>query len=170
MEITDTGVSVDSLIDAVKAAVKEAGISAGDAGRALRVVSIQLNLNAVATTTAGAKLEFKIPFIGMNVKLGGASTTKNTHTIDVTLVPPDLAPGHEIRDGGVDAVLVEAIETILALVDRAAGGDDPFVLKESTVELSFAITETGSISLGVDRDAADEVTHKLKITLGAVAR
>jgi hypothetical protein len=168
MEVTDTGVSVDSLIDAVKAAVKEAGISAADTDRALRVVSIQLNLTVVATTTAGAKLEFKIPFVGMNVKLGGAATTKNTHTIDITLVPPDLAPGHELRDGGVDEVLVEAVETVLALVDRAAGGEDPFLLKESTVELSFAITETGSISLGIDREAGDEVTHKLKITLAGV--
>jgi hypothetical protein len=64
MEVTDTGVSVDSLIDAVKAAVKEAGISAADTDRALRVVSIQLNLTVVATTTAGAKLEFKIPSSG----------------------------------------------------------------------------------------------------------
>jgi hypothetical protein len=104
----------------------------------------------------------------MNVKLGGAATTKNTHTIDITLVPPDLAPGHEIQNGSVDEVLVEAVETVLALVDRAAGGEDPFLLKESTVELSFAVTETGSISLGIDREAGDEVTHKLKITLAGV--
>lgn len=167
MRVTETGVPVGGLIDAVKAAVKEAGISATDSERALRVTSIQLVLHAVATMTAGAKLEFKIPFIGMEIKLGKAITRKDTHTIDITLVPPDLASEHEIRGGDVDDVLVEAIETVTAVMAYAAGGDDPFLLKESTVELVFAITDTGSISLGVDGETSDEITHTLKITLAA---
>lgn len=170
MEVTDTGVPVDSLIDAVKAAIVEAGISAADTGRALRVVSVQLVLTMLATTTAGAKFEFKIPFIGMPLTLGRAVTRSDTHTIDLTLVPPDLAPGHEIRDGDVDVVLVEAIETVTAAVERAAGGQDPFLLKESTVELTFAVTSAGRISLGLDAEAKDEITHKLKIALAPVAR
>jgi hypothetical protein len=168
MEVTDTGVPVDSLIDAVKAAVTEAGISAANAGRTLRVTAIQLVLKAVATTTTGAKLQFRIPFIGMNLSLGSAVTQRDTHTIDITLVPPDLAPAAEIRDGGVDQAFVDAIETVTAVVARSAGGNDPFLLKESSVELVFAVTESGSISLGLDAAAKDEITHKLKLTLGAV--
>lgn len=168
MEVTDTGVPVDDLIDAVKAAVTEAGISAANAGRTLRVTAIQLILNAVATTTTGAKLQFKLPFIGMNLSLGNSLTRRDTHTIDITLVPPDLAPAAEIRDGAVDQVLVDAIETITAVVARSAGGNDPFLLKESSVELVFAVTESGSISLGLNAEAKDEITHKLKLTLGAV--
>jgi hypothetical protein len=167
MEVTDSGVPVGSLIDAVKAAVKEAGISTSDPARAVRVTSIQLVLATVATTTAGAKLEFKVPFIGMDVKFGTAVTRQRTHTLDITLVPPDLAPAHEVRGGAVDEVLLEAIETVTAAVERAAGGDDPFLLKESMVELAFAVTDTGSISLGFDGEAKDEITHKLKITLAA---
>lgn len=168
MEITDTGIPVSSLIDTIKAAVKEAGISTANADRTLRVSSIQLVLNAVATTTGGAKLEFKIPFIGMNVKLGTSVARHDTHTIDITLVPPDLAPAHEIRDGTVDEMLVDAIETVTTTVALAADGEDPFLLKESSVELTFAVTETGSISLGLDTETKDEITHKLKMTLTPV--
>jgi hypothetical protein len=50
MKVTDSGIPVESLVDAVKAAVKEAGISTVDTDRALRVTSIQLTLNTVATT------------------------------------------------------------------------------------------------------------------------
>lgn len=168
MEVTDTGVPVDALIDAVKAAVTEAGISSANAGRTLRVTAIQLVLNVVASTTVGAKLEFKLPFIGMNLSFGNSVTQRDTHTIDITLVPPDLAPAAEIRDGGVDQVLVDAIETVTSVVARSAGGNDPFVLKESSVELVFAITESGSISLGFNAEAKNVITHKLKLTLGAV--
>lgn len=167
MKVTDAGVPVDSLIDAVKAAVKEAGISTADTDRAVRVVSVQLVLNAVATTRGGAKLEFTIPFIGMSIKLGTAITVEDTHTIDITLVPPDLAPAHEIRAADVDDVLVDAIETVTAVMARAASGEDPFLLQESTVELTFAVTQDGSISLGVEGEAKDAITHKLRITLAA---
>ncbi|HET6499790.1 MAG TPA: trypco2 family protein [Amycolatopsis sp.] len=167
MEVTDSGVPVGSLIDAVKAAVKEAGVSAADPARTVRVTAIRLVLATVATTTAGAKLEFRVPVIGMDVKFGSAVTRQRTHTLDITLVPPDLAPAHEVRGGAVDEVLLDAIETVTAAVERAAGGDDPFLLKESTVELAFAVTETGSISLGLDGETQDAITHQLKITLAA---
>ncbi|NKQ51440.1 hypothetical protein HFP15_00925 [Amycolatopsis sp. K13G38] len=168
MEVTDTGVPVEDLIDAVKAAVAQAGVSAADTGRTLRVSAVQLVLNMVATSTSGAKLEFKIPFIGMSLKFGTAVTRNDTHAIDITLVPPDLAPGHEIREGEVDEVLADAIGTVLAAVGHAAGGEDPYLLKESTVELTFAITGGGSISLGIEGGTRDEITHKLKITLAPV--
>lgn len=169
MEITDTGVPLESLVDAVKSAVREAGISSADAGRPLRITAVQLTLNAIATTSGGVKVEFKIPFVGMTVKFGRTLTAKDTHTLDLTLVPPDLAPGHEVRGGDVDHLLADAIEAIAAVVAHAAGGEDPFVLKESTVELSFAITEDGTISLGLDGHAADEITHRLKVTLAVPA-
>jgi len=52
---------------------------------------------------------------------------------------------------------------------RAGGGDDPFLLKESTVELTFAVTDDGTISLGIDGDTRDEITHKLKLTFAVPA-
>lgn len=50
------------------------------------------------------------------------------------------------REGGdiaVDQVLVDAIETIAAVIGQAADGDDPFLLKDSSVELTFTVTDTG---------------------------
>jgi len=51
------------------------------------------------------------------------------------------------------------------VVTKAAEGDDPWVLSASTIDISFAITEAGSISLGVDGDLANEVTQTLRLGL-----
>jgi len=164
MRVTPDGVAVEDLVAAVKKAVKLAGLSTTDTGRDLRVTAIQLSLATVASVTGGGKLEFTLPFLGMKVRFGRSITGKDTHNLDITLVPPDLV--HEVRDGDVEEVLVDAIETIRAVVARAVEGEDPFVLKESTVELSFVITEERSVSLGYFGEETDEVTHKLKLTLG----
>lgn len=165
MQVTETGLPVTSLIDAVKAAVTAARISSTDNDRRMRVAEVQLTLNAMATTGGGAKIEFKIPFTGMSLGLGTSVTSIDTHTINITLVPPDLTPTHEVRGADVDQVLVDAIETIGAVAEHAVGDHNPFLLKESTVELTFAITEDGAVSLGLTGNTQDEVTHKLKITM-----
>lgn len=53
------------------------------------------------------------------------------------------------------------------MLAHAAGGVDPFLLKESTVERCFAVTRTGSISLGFEGESGDHITHTLKIILAA---
>jgi hypothetical protein len=68
--------------------------------------------------------------------------------------PPGEKDRAETRDGALDDVLVEAIETIRAAVASAAGGDDPFVLNDSTITISFAVTAEGTISIGVDEASA----------------
>ncbi|MFC3455018.1 trypco2 family protein [Amycolatopsis speibonae] len=165
MHITPDGVPVAELVSAVKAAITQAGLSRVNVNRDLQVTAVQLTLNTVASTTAGGKFEFKVPVLGMAIKLGRALTAKDTHTIDLTLVPPDLAQAHEIRGDQVEDVLVEAIETIREVMSLAISGDEPYVLKDSSVELVFAITEEGTISLGLDNERKDEITHKLKLTL-----
>jgi Trypsin-co-occurring domain 2 len=161
MEVTDTGVAIDDVVDAVKNVIKAADISAINTDRDLRVTSLQFVLNAVATTTVGGGMDFRLPFLGMKFSLGSTVTRHDTHTIDITLVPPDLK--HEIREGTVETVLFDAIETIRALMVTAIGGDDPFVLKAGIVELRFAVTKNGSITLGFNGEFKDEITHMLKI-------
>jgi hypothetical protein len=163
MEVSDTGVAVDEVVGAVKNAIKLAGISATDTGRDLRVAAIQLILNTVATVTVGGGLDFRVPFIGMKLSVGGTVTSRDTHTIDITLIPPDLQ--HEVRDGAVEIVLLDAIETIRDVVTRAVSGDDPFLLKAGTVELCFAITRDGSVTLGFNGEFSGEVTHTLRISV-----
>ena len=64
-----------------------------------------------------------------------------------------------------EELLVQAISTIRRVMTTAAEGDDPWVLSTGKVDIAFAITKTGSISLGVDGELADELTHTLRIGL-----
>jgi len=77
------------------------------------VASVQLILEVVASKTAGGGLDFRVPFIGMKLRLGATVTKKDTHTIDIT----------------------------------------------------FAITQTGTISLGADGELAGGLTHTLRLGL-----
>lgn len=168
MHVTESGVPVQELIDTVKRAIKAASLSNTDADRDLRVVSMELTLHAVATHSLGGGLDFRIPFIGMAVKLGGKVTREDTHTIKMKLAPPDLTSRPELRDQDIDSILVDAVTTIRTAVASAAAGDDPFTLAESSVDIGFAITAEGTISLGVDGGLSDEVKHSLKLELVAV--
>ncbi|MFF2628664.1 trypco2 family protein [Kitasatospora griseola] len=161
----NTGLPVDELVTVIKRAIKYANISDTDADRDLRVTSVYLHLNTVVTVSSGGGVDFRVPFIGMQMKIGGKVTHKDTHSIELTLIPEDLAE-HEIRDSQVEAVLVDAIETLRRLVTQAGAGEDPFVLKDSIVELGFAVEEDGTIALGFEGELKNEVTHTLRLGLG----
>jgi hypothetical protein len=166
MRVTEDGVAISDLIETIKQAIKTANVSSTDLERDLRVGSVHLTLNAVATRSLGGSLDFRIPFIGMPVKLGSKLTKNNTHRIDVSLVPPDLKRQPELREGDdLGSVFVDAINTIRAAVASAATGDDPFTLTESSVNISFAVTAEGTISLGVDGALTNELTHTLTVGL-----
>lgn len=165
MYVTEDGVPIQELIETVKHAIKTANVSSADLDRDLRVGSVRLILNAVATRSLGGGVDFRIPFIGMQVKLGSKLTKQDTHKIDISLVPPDLKGRPELRDADLGSVFVEAINTIRAAVASAATGDDPFTLTESSVNISFAVTAEGTISVGVDGALTNELTHTLKLSL-----
>jgi hypothetical protein len=163
VKVTDDGVPVEELIRVVKDSVQAAGASRASQTRDLQVTSVRLILEVVASTTAGGRLDFRVPVIGMKLRLGATVTRKDTHTIDVTLVPKQERP---VRGGDIEEVLVSAIETIRRVVTSAAAGRDPWVLSESTIDISFAITGTGTISLGAEGELASEVTQTLRLGLG----
>lgn len=163
------GIPVDDLVTTIKSAIKHANISDANTDRDLRVTSVHLVLHTVATAATGGGVDFRIPFIGMQMKIGRKVSRKDTHTMELTLMPEDLVHEHEIRDGEVEQVLVDAIETTRRIVARAGAGDDPFVLKESSVEISFAVEETGTVALGFEGELKNEVTHSLRLSLGVSA-
>jgi Trypsin-co-occurring domain 2 len=165
MEVTDEGVPVDTLIRVVKDSIRRAGVSRTSQSRDLQVASVQLILDVVATRTAGGGLDFRVPFIGMKLRIGGEVTKKDTHRIDITLVPPEDRDTRQVRGGDVEDVLVEAIATVRDVVTKASKGDDPWVLSASTIDISFTITETGTISLGIDSELANEATQTLRLGL-----
>jgi hypothetical protein len=70
--------------------------------------------SAIATRSYGGGLNFQIPLIGTEVKLGGKLSRQDTHEIEISLVPPKPGKRPELRDGDPGDVLVEAIETIRA--------------------------------------------------------
>jgi hypothetical protein len=164
VKVTDAGVPVDTLISVVKEAVKQANVSRTSQTTDLRVASVQLILNAVASRSTGGKLNFCVPFIGMKLSAGAKVTTHDTHTIDISLVPPEMRNGREVR-GDVEEVLVKAISTIRDVMAKAAEGDDPWILSTGKVDISFAVTKTGSISLGAEGELGAELTHTLRIGL-----
>lgn len=164
MDVT-YGVPVDQLVIIIKNAIKRANVSSTDAGRDLEVASVYLKLNAIATRVIGGGLDFRIPVLGMKLKIGGSVTHQDTHVMEMTLIPENLAEIYEIRDGEVENVLVEAIETLRAVVTRAAEGEDPFVLKDSNVELAFAVTADGTISIGAEGELKNEITHTMRLSL-----
>jgi hypothetical protein len=165
MRLDDDGVAVEDLVAAVRRAAAEASISDTDAGREMRITALELTLHAVAKREFGAKLEFRIPVLGLPVSVGARSGTHDTHTIRIRLEPASGV--HAVRGGGeIEETLVQAIETIRAVVARGLGDQDAFVHASSEVELTFAVTGTGSIALVGTADLTDEVTHTLKLTLG----
>ena len=100
----------------------------------------------------------------MRLRAGTKVTGQDTHTIDITLKPPDR-PTRAVRGGNVEDALVDAIVTIRQAMAHAAAGDDPWALSAGTVDISFGVTKTGSISVGADGELADEVTQRLRLRL-----
>ena len=92
----------------------------------------------VASNAAGGRLDFRVPFIGMELSAGAKVTKKNTHTIEIALVPPEARAGRQVRGGDVEDVLVNAITTIRDVMMAAAEGDDPWVLSTGNVDISSA--------------------------------
>jgi hypothetical protein len=165
MKVTDEGVPVDALISVVKESIRQAGVSRTSPDGDLQVASVRLVLEVVATKMAGSGLNFRVPFIGMKLRVGGKVTKKDTHTIDITLVPPAERDTRQVRSGDIEEVLVDAIATIRAAMSKAAEGDDPWVLSAGTIDIFFAITQTGTITLGIDGELENELTHTLRLEL-----
>jgi hypothetical protein len=100
----------------------------------------------------------------MPVSFGAKLTTRDTHQIRISLAP---SVSHEVRGGEeVEETLVQAIETVRAVVARGVADADTFEHRSSEIELSFAVTENGSVALVGTADLTGEITHPLKLTLG----
>ncbi|HXR90538.1 MAG TPA: trypco2 family protein [Steroidobacteraceae bacterium] len=167
MNVGNTGAPVTELVTTIKDAIKLANISSTDTERDLRVASIELTLHTVAVAGAGGGIDFRVPFLGMKLRVGGSVARNDTHTVTITLEAPKPDRTYEVRDTPIEEVLVDAIETIRSVISQAAQGDDPFLLNNGVVDLSFAVTRQGTITFGFDGEFKGEVTHKLRMSLEA---
>ena len=138
------GMPVEMLIEKVKDAIVYAGVS---------------------QESPDHDLTFRVPVVGMELKAGAKVARRDTHTIDIILKPP-TAPGTlAVRGDDVEDALVNAIDTIRAVMTSAATGTDPWVVCTSTADISFVLTKEGKISLGVEGELASEVTQTLRLSL-----
>lgn len=159
------GMPVDTLIWMVKEAVTESGVSRLSKTQDLRVASVHITLRVLATKSGGTEVSIRVPFIGTKFGAAGKVTKQDTQTIDITLVPPPQPKRRGVRGLPIDKVLVDAIATIRDTMASAATGNDPWELSQSTVSISFGVTKTGTISLGVDGERSTDVMHTLRLTL-----
>jgi len=168
MKVAEDGVPVAELVGVIKESVKRAGVSATSDSRDLRVASIQITLQVVASKLGGGRFSVRVPFTGMELAGGGKVSRQDTHTIEMTLAPPRVSE-RAVR-GDVEQTLVDAIETIRATMTAAAIGNDPWDLSTATVDISFVITKTGSISFGFEGELSHDVSQRLRLTLGPGSR
>jgi NTP-dependent ternary system trypsin peptidase co-occuring protein len=168
LRVTDDSVPAKELIRIIKNSIKRAGVSSTSEKADLQVTAVKLILHVVAINTVGGGLDIRVPVVGMRLKMGGKLTRQDTHTIDITLEPPTRLAGHELRDGKVEDTLVKAITTIRAVVADAAEGDDPWVLRTGSVDISFAVTDAGNLSVGIEDEFSSELNHTLRLDLAAI--
>ncbi|GEM_PF-2208013 len=166
MNSDDDSMPVEDLITSVRNAVAQSGLSPSAGDRDLQVESVQLTLRVVASKSAGAGLDFRVPFLGMKI-FGGAKLTKqDTHTIGILLQPAARPAARAVLGGNpIEVALASAIATIRAAMATAAAGEDPLAIGSGTVTLEFAIERNGQVSLGAEGGLGQEVTHTLVLTL-----
>jgi hypothetical protein len=159
------GMPVDTLIWMVKEAVTESGVSRLSKTQDLRVASVHITLQVLATKSGSTEVSIRVPFTGTELGARGKLTNQDTNTIDITLAPPAQPKRRGVRGLPIDKVLVNAIATIRDAMASAATGNDPWELSQSTVSLAFGVTKTGTISLGVEGERSTDVMHTLRLTL-----
>lgn len=162
---TDAGMPVDELIAKVKDALIEAGVTSANSDADMRVRSVRLVLEVIATEGLGGRVNFRVPFIGTELSVGARRTQRDMHTIDITLVPPSQ-PSPGAARGNIRDVLVQAILRVRQTVACASEGRDPWYLSTATVDISFGVTKEGTISVAAEGGMTSETTNTLRLSLG----
>jgi hypothetical protein len=162
---TDDGMPVDEVIAEIKDALIEAGVTGANRTAGLRVGSVRLILKVVATRSGGGRVNFHVPFIGTDFTVGGGHSKRDTHIIDISLVPPERIRSQGVRSGDFQRTLVAAIGRVRQTVASAAGGENPWYLSDATVDISFGVTKEGTISVGAEGSLTSETTNTLRLAL-----
>ena len=152
MNVTEDGVPIQELIETIKQAIKTANISSIDLDRDLRVGSVQLTLNVVAIHSLGGGLDFRIPFIGMQVKVGSKLTKKDTHRIDISMVPPDFV--RDMLPPDTEFTAFGASRSAFPMVAQAylAGGHVRVGLEDAVYLSRGVLAETNAVMVEKARD------------------
>lgn len=167
MEVSNESVTIRTLVDVVKASICEVQGSGEPRPGELVAVSAELDLRVMMDTAAGGRVDVRVPVIGAHLRIGGQRKRHRMHTVRVQLVPERYGRARHDHGAG-DEELVEALRAVRNLMDRAGDGGHSWSVSAGTVEVSFAITEQGSISVGLNSDHRDEHVHSLQLELQPV--
>lgn len=159
---TFEGIPVEDVIRQLKVAIRQF-IAESTPQDVIQLKSVDLTLNVVTTLSADMKPKFTIPFINLEIGSTLMWVRENTQEIVISLKPE--APG-ELLEADIVSPLLEGLRLIRS-VARVAGPEEPqLILDQGSIELKFAITDTGSIELLIfSGEASDVLTHTLKVTV-----
>lgn len=162
-----TSFDVEDVIQKVKIAVTKANVVGREARDAI-VASITLNLQVVQELKAGGEVRWTVPVIGLELGAAASTDRSATSAIEINLIapPPEAAIAQGLLPE-IDVVrdLEQAIKVIRRGIVAGATGDPPFVLGAASVELAFAVTVGGGISLVATADRSKSTTNTLKLNL-----
>jgi hypothetical protein len=164
LEVSSESVAIRNLVEVVKASICEVQGAEEPRGGELVVASAELNLHVMMDTTVGGKVDVRVPVIGAHLRIGGRRVRHRMHTVRVQLVPEHH--GRTRHDHGAgDLELVMALSAIRDLMEPGGEGGHAWSVAGGTVDVSFGVTEEGSISVGLNSDRSDEHVHSLQLEL-----
>jgi hypothetical protein len=154
---------LEEVVRQIKEAINAFQREAAAEGKGIEIKAVDLSLEAVALRDAGGQLKFTVPFVGLEVEIGGKLAKEQTQTINLTLFPTKQV--EEFSPPEIGPELLEGMRVIREAVRYAAEGEPRFDLREPKVELSFVVTKEGKVTLFVAGEMKDTITHKAKLTL-----
>ncbi|WP_042425411.1 trypco2 family protein [Streptacidiphilus anmyonensis] len=164
MEVSSESVTVRSLVDTVQASICQVQGAEKPRPGALVVTSAEVELHVVMDAALGGGLDVRVPVIGAHLRIGGRRVRHRMHTVRVALLPGSGASGG-LAHGAGDEELVLALRAVRDLMDPNPQAAHAWSVSDGTVQVSFAVTEQGSISVGLDSDRSDEHVHSLRLEL-----
>ena len=159
--------SVDLVVAMVSDALRTTGLLDAEPGVPVGLHEIELTLNVAATHQEGGGLKFSV--FGVEGDLDGSRRTDDTHMIQISFQPQDLAStgtasgetGNEPNRTLVQRnELVDAFRELKAMIKAERGQAHP---RKATVLLNFVVEEDFSVSLVVAGQAETSTTHAVRL-------
>lgn len=164
MDVQDSSVDVEDLIDSIKRGLSQADLTIPGRLRDLRIVGIGLELHVIARRSEGGGLRFRVPVIGIELLAGARTDSLATTTISLSLEPIERKDA-AFKAPSFEAEIIQAVNTVRDTVRFAQGGRDPWVLRAGTIEIQFGVTKEGSLQLFLDRSVSSEHINTLTIEI-----
>lgn len=140
---------IASILNEVHSAVLESSARIGDLG--LVVEEVEVSLQTAVNLKGGVELDLKV------IKIGTDVSTESVSTVTTTFVPAGAVPAAEFKSD-----LAKALEVI---EQGIAAAGNAMTLSGAAVEVSFAVTAGGGITVVLAGEAKKEETHSVKLKL-----